>query len=567
VYTISVSSREGTGHLARGRAPQWDAQPMREPVRSREMAFRSLTADRVAHTLLTVYRFRRDPRPTQTAARNGQPDLGYGDLQRPGAIGWADPQHRFLLLLLAVGVLIFWLPRLPGSLWVDETTTAWTVSTSFGQMLDRSVEFQSMSPTYFSLAWLARRLGGTSEIALRIPSVIAMALATYLLYRLGRRLFEAETGLIAAVVLVTSNAGAHLATDARPYALGILAFIAATLSLIRWVDDGRTRDGLAYLVLVALVLYAHYILAPVLLAHVVYVWVRRHDLPSRWAVVAGGALFALLVLPLVPIVLSTLGEREALSLGMPHLGAVLFVILPPEVLVAMAAGIAVVAGRMRRDADVAARDPAALALLWVWVAAPPIALFAITWLIGAGVLGPQHVTVSAPAVALLAAWAIRHLAPSQVRRIVVVCMVIVSLILGNSHRQYTDDWRQAIAYANALVVDPSTPVLVRSGLVQTSRIDWLTDAHRTPILLAPVKAYPVDGAPVALPFGLSAAERRYLEEEVVPIAGSLSRLAVISWSIEDRVLPWLQGRLRSTGFELRDRRTFGSVVVAVFERA
>ena len=200
-------------------------------------------------------------------------------------------------------------------------------------------------------------------------------------------------------------------------------------------------------------------------------------------------------------------------------------------------------------------------MIWVWAAAPPIVLFAISWVIGAGVLGPQHITISAPAIALLAAWAIRHLAPSQVRRIVVVSMVIVSLILGASHRQYTDDWRGAVEYANGLVTDTSTPVLVRSGLVQASRIDWLTDPHRTPVLLAPVEAYPVSGTPVALPYGLSAAERRYLEEEILPIVGSESRFAVVSWSLGDRVLPYLQGRLQPIGFELQQRRTFGSVVV------
>ena len=75
------------------------------------------------------------------------------------------------------------------------------------------------------------------------------------------------------------------------------------------------------------------------------------------------------------------------------------------------------------------------------------------------------------------------------------------------------------------------------------------------------------GTPVALPYGLSAAERRYLEEEIVPIVGSESRFAVVSWSLGDRVLPWLQGRLQPIGFELQQRRTFGSVVVDVFERA
>lgn len=491
---------------------------------------------------------------------------GSRHLQHGREVTVGDLHYRFLLLLLALGIVIFWLPRLPGSLWVDETTTAWTVNASFGQMLRRSVEFQSMAPTYFIVAWVARRVGGASELALRFPSVIAMALATYLLYRLGRRLFDAETGIIAAVVLATWNSGAHLATDARPYALGVLAFIAATLSLVRWVDDRRAWDGVAYVILAALVIYVHYVLAVALLAHAVYLWKRRDDLPSRWSVVVGSTALALLLLPLVPVVLTTLGERDALSLGLTGVGTVLLAILPPEVLAAMAFGIAVVARRVRLDADVAAPQAGALALVGVWAAAPPIALFAISWLIGAGVLGPQHVTQSAPAVALLAACAIRRLAPPQVRRIVLVSMVIVSLLLGASLRQYKDDFRGAVAYANGLIADPSTPVLVRSPFVQARDVGWLTDPHRVPLLLAPVAAYPVDGTPLALPFDLSAAERRYLEDEVVPIAAAESRLVVVSWSIDDRVLPWLQGRLDGLGFELRQPRTFGSVVVAVLER-
>ena len=86
-------------------------------------------------------------RESHTAAMNAPVDIESRDPQRPGELDRRDPHHRFLLLLLGLGLIIFWVPRLPGSLWVDETTTAWTVDTSFGEMLDRSVEFQSMPPT------------------------------------------------------------------------------------------------------------------------------------------------------------------------------------------------------------------------------------------------------------------------------------------------------------------------------------------------------------------------------------------------------------------------------------
>jgi hypothetical protein len=205
-------------------------------------------------------------------------------------------------------------------------------------------------------------------------------------------------------------------------------------------------------------------------------------------------------------------------------------------------------------------------MLVVWAAATPIGLYVVSLAIGAGVLGAQRVNQSAPAIALLAAYAIRRLDPAQARRIVVVIMVIVSVILGATARQYTDDWRGAMRYASDLAADPSTPVLVRSGLVQASDVDWLTDPARSPITIAPAEVYLTTGTPVALPFGVTQSERDYLERDVVPIAESVSRFPVVTWSVDDPVLPWLEGRLRAEGFEVRELRTFGSVTVALFER-
>jgi 4-amino-4-deoxy-L-arabinose transferase-like glycosyltransferase len=466
---------------------------------------------------------------------------------------------------LGIGVVIMWLPRLPGSFWVDETTTAWTVDASFGRMIDRAIEFQSMAPTYFIVAWLAHLVGGTNEIVLRIPSLVSMLATAYLLYRLGRRLFDAETGLIAAIVLATWNSGAHLATDARPYAMGVLAFVGATLCLVRWLDEGRARDLVGYVVLAALVVYVHEILAPSLLAHVVYVWMRREDVAVRQAVL-GAAAFALLLVPLVPIVLDTFDNRGALDLGIQGPGAVLLVILPPAILVAVAVGLAVVAGRVRAAPDAPRAGRADLWMLVVWAVAAPIGLYVVSLAIGAGVLGDQHVTQSAPAIALLAAYAIRRIDPAQARRIVVVVMVIVSVILGATSRQYTDDWRGAMRYASDLVDGPSTPVLVRSGLVQASQVDWLTDPDRAPITIAPAEVYPTGGTPVPFFFGVTASERAYLERAVVPVAESVSRFPVVTWSVDDQVLPWLEGRLLADGFQVRDQRHFGSVVVTLFER-
>jgi len=481
------------------------------------------------------------------------------------SVGWRDPHYRFLLLLLGVGVAAFWLPRLPGSFWLDETVTAWVADGDLAQVLDRAAAFQATPPAYYVLASAVRLVGGTSELALRIPSLIAMGGALYALYRLGRRLFDPETGVIAAVVLAVWNEGAHLATDARPYALGVVAFIAATLLLVRWLDEGHPRDLIAYVISIALVVHLHYVLALPLLAHAVYLWRRRTDLPSGRALIIGGGAFILLTAPLATTVLRTLDERGALSLGTQTIGSTLLVIAPPVLLVGMTAGIALGVRRIGFAADAPQPRAAALTLAGIWAAAPPLILFLMSWIVGAGVLGPQHVTQSAPAIALLVACAIRRLGPEQARRVVVVSIAIVSLLFGTTYRQYQDDWRGAVARSNALL-DASAPVLVRSGLAESRDLDWLTDSGRSTYLLAPVNVYPVEGRPVLLPLGLSAAERRYLESEILPIAGSASRFSVISLSIDDSVLPWLQGRLAASGYVLRRSEMFGSVVFALFER-
>src|SRR5207248_1638413 len=80
---------------------------------------------------------------------------------------------RFLLAALVMAAGALWLLPLGSSLWLDETATFWVVQGGLHETIHRALEFQSGSVPYFLVAWIARVLGGTSEIALRMPSVIA----------------------------------------------------------------------------------------------------------------------------------------------------------------------------------------------------------------------------------------------------------------------------------------------------------------------------------------------------------------------------------------------------------
>jgi len=61
----------------------------------------------------------------------------------------------------------------------------------------------------------------------------------FLAIQVGAAAFDAAVAWIAVTFFVLLHPVAHAAADARPYALGLLAMMTATLLLIRWMDSRR----------------------------------------------------------------------------------------------------------------------------------------------------------------------------------------------------------------------------------------------------------------------------------------------------------------------------------------
>ncbi len=89
--------------------------------------------------------------------------------------------YAIYALALAASISV-WFFAVRAPLWLDETYSYWLISSGFSGIWPRgslSVSF----PAYFYILWLSTKMIGTSEIALRIPSMLAMFGAVYLLYR------------------------------------------------------------------------------------------------------------------------------------------------------------------------------------------------------------------------------------------------------------------------------------------------------------------------------------------------------------------------------------------------
>src|SRR5260370_4458325 len=155
-----------------------------------------------------------------------------------------DESHRLkiYLALAAAAALRLWVAPMTASLWLGETVTFWSVCKGIGPSISRSQFWPGQNLLYTLIAAAAVRVGGQSEIALRLPSLFAALGTTWLLFRLGTRLFDRETDVLALVVFASLHAMSNTAAKPRPYALGLLVVWGRIRQHARWLGTCRMRS-------------------------------------------------------------------------------------------------------------------------------------------------------------------------------------------------------------------------------------------------------------------------------------------------------------------------------------
>ena len=191
--------------------------------------------------------------------------------------GRAPPLIPGIVLLLADG---YRLGRL--SLWRDEAYTVDAISRPLPRVLAMLAHTDAVNGAYYVLMHAWAGVAGTSPTALRLPSLLAMAVAAVVTAAIGGRLARAArlpapalTGVVAGLLFTAAPQVTRYAQDARAYGLVTMCATVATYLLLRALADGRWRWWTAYgAAIVALGLFN--LLAFLLVAaHGVTVWIAR----------------------------------------------------------------------------------------------------------------------------------------------------------------------------------------------------------------------------------------------------------------------------------------------------
>ncbi len=449
---------------------------------------------------------------------------------------------RLVYPLALVATLSLWLLAIRAPLWLDETLAYWQISGGFAQIWSRSAQMPS-SFAYLYILGLAKSVLGSSEIALRIPSMLAMLGAAYFLFQSARKLFNEEIAYLTCILFCIHLRVIFAANDARPYGFALLMSNLAIFTFLRWIDRHETRYAVQFGAAAAGILYFHYLFAVGILPAfaVCYLLVRGRSVREdarQLAIILFS--FVLITLPQVPRFLELYRTRKThVSGGTPEPLLVLGTLAPLKPLIAFVA-IAFVAA-LFRSIRLPGRDwfpggPICLAFALI----PAAILYGLSAATSVHVFHTRYWLIAVPGMALAWGWFLTWIDSRPLRQMFCVGLVAVTLFLHFSSpitRKHETSFKQAQELVNANVARDHAPVLICNPFVESNfqRMPPTPDSA----LFAQLSYYPIDAPVSFLPLEMNDETVRFGSQFVIAAAERRQRFVMLVGPGSHPTLEWL----------------------------
>lgn len=222
-----------------------------------------------------------------------------------------------IFLLLAVS-LILRLINLNQSLWLDEAVQAITAKESFSYIF-QEIRGDFHPPLYYFLMHFWVRIFGSSEIVIRLPSVLFGVATVLVLYKYLSYVRLKTVAVLAAVLLATSPFHIYYSQEARMYSM--VTFF-ASLSMYFFIKINEIKklriNGLLilYFISTVLMIYSDYYGFLVLLAQMIYLAVKK-----KYKFIVHCSLFIILsFLPWLPMLITQLKTGMLATQTLPGWG-------------------------------------------------------------------------------------------------------------------------------------------------------------------------------------------------------------------------------------------------------
>ncbi|WP_330356162.1 glycosyltransferase family 39 protein [Streptomyces chartreusis] len=196
------------------------------------------------------------------------------------------------------------------SVWRDEAATWQVARRSTGDIWQMLAQVDAVHGLYYLLMHAVFECFDPGTTALRLPSVLGMAVAAVCVAEIGRRLAGIRAGLAAGLALGLLPAVQFHLQEGRPYALVAAGAGISTLLLVAVLQGGRAVHWLGYAGTVAVCGLLNWLSLLILPAHLAtLVWTRaRRRTWTGWALASAPAVAAVL-----PLILFSRRQSEQVS--------------------------------------------------------------------------------------------------------------------------------------------------------------------------------------------------------------------------------------------------------------
>ena len=149
-------------------------------------------------------------------------------------------RSTFLLLVLIALAAFLRFYRLDAqSFWNDEGNSARIAERSL-QLITEAAAGDIHPPLYYYTLHVWRGIFGSSEFALRSLSAVLGVMLVWLTFLIARKVFDANVGLIAALMVAINPFQVYYSQEARMYMLLAVISAAATLMLMKLLVNWST---------------------------------------------------------------------------------------------------------------------------------------------------------------------------------------------------------------------------------------------------------------------------------------------------------------------------------------
>ncbi|MEV6298351.1 glycosyltransferase family 39 protein [Actinoplanes sp. NPDC051861] len=318
-----------------------------------------------------------------------------------------------------------------------EALTRATAALEPAEILGLARQSDALYAPYHLLTHFWTEATGDSITALRVPSLIAAALAVGLAGELGRRLLGPGTGLCAGLMLAVLPQISRYAQDAGPHALSLLFATAATLLLYRALDSPGWPAWTGYGLCVALTCF-HIPALLVLVGHA-YIVVSRWRLSGQPSLFWWFPVAVLSLVPPAPLISLTARQYAAAHPWRPATRWDVALSAPETLAGAAAPGLLLI------GLALAARwpDRSLIRELAVLAAVPPLLLI-VTAFLASPLRSPASVLAALPPLALCAAVALHGL---RIRTVLALALITALGLPQQRAVRQTDGHQPAAASA------------------------------------------------------------------------------------------------------------------------